>query len=180
METQILELDGPAIEANSAALSRILIDSVADGAAISFMAPVSAHEAARFWLETVRPEVEAGRRTVFGARRDGALIGTVQLLTAMPPNQPHRCEIAKMIVHPQARRLGTGRALMTRVLEHARALGKTLVTLDTRTGDVAEPLYASVGFEIAGTIPDYAFDPDGRARHATTYMYRRLEEGASA
>lgn len=174
MEPHIQELDGIAIEANVAALSRILVDSVADGAAIGFMAPVSAQQAKRFWLEDVRQAVEAGHRLAFGARHDDELLGTVQLLTAMPPNQPHRCEIAKMIVHPHARRLGIGRALMSHALERARELGKTLVTLDTRTGDVAEPLYASVGFEVAGIIPDYAFDPDGQARHATTYMYRRI------
>jgi ribosomal protein S18 acetylase RimI-like enzyme len=79
-----------------------------------------------------------------------------------------------MIVHPQARRLGVGRSLMTIALDHARALGKTLVTLDTRTGDVAEPLYESVGFATAGVIPDFAWDPDGKAKHATTYMYCRI------
>ena len=79
-----------------------------------------------------------------------------------------------MIVHPRARRLGIGRALMLRALERAEELGKTLVTLDTRTGDAAEPLYASVGFETAGIIPDYAWNPDGGATHATTYMFRRL------
>ena len=104
----------------------------------------------------------------------GEIVGTVQLLTAMPPNQPHRCEVAKMIVHPSARRLGIGRCLIARAIEHAEELGKTLVTLDTRTGDAAEPLYASVGFEVAGIIPDFAWDPDGRARHSTTYMFRRI------
>lgn len=79
-----------------------------------------------------------------------------------------------MIVHPNARRLGVGRHLMARAIEHAGELGKTLVTLDTRTGDAAEPLYASVGFEVAGVIPEFAWDPDGQARHATTYMYRRI------
>lgn len=79
-----------------------------------------------------------------------------------------------MIVDPRARRLGIGRLLMTRVLVRAQELGKTLVTLDTRTGDVAESLYASMGFEIAGVIPDFAWDPDGKARHATTYMFRRF------
>ena len=179
MQPQIFELDGAAIEGNLDALSRILMDSVADGAAIGFMAPVSLEDAARFWLMDVRPAVETRRRLLFGARYDGETVGTVQLLTAMPANQPHRCEIAKMIVHPRARRLGIGRALMSHALERARELGKTLVTLDTRTGDVAEPLYASVGFEVAGIIPDYAFDPDGRARHATTYMYRRIEAAAA-
>ena len=98
----------------------------------------------------------------------------MQLVLSMPPNQPHRAEIAKMIVHPAARRLGLGRALMEAALDAAKSRGKTLVTLDTRTGDTAEPLYRSVGFEVAGVIPDFAWDPDGRAMHGTTYMYRRI------
>jgi ribosomal protein S18 acetylase RimI-like enzyme len=174
MEMQIIELDGLAIEKRLGELSRVLADSVADGAAISFMAPMPYEDAARFWSGDVQREVAAERRVLFGAERDGEIVGTVQLLTAMPPNQPHRCEIAKMIVHPQARRLGIARALMNAALGRARELGKTLVTLDTRTGDAAEPLYASVGFEVAGVIPDFAWDPDGKALHATTYMFRRV------
>jgi GNAT superfamily N-acetyltransferase len=174
MNARIIELDAGAIERSAEALSRILSDSVGDGAAISFMAPLHYEDAARFWTRDVLPEVAAGRRVLFGAERDGEIVGTVQLITAMPPNQPHRCEIAKMIVHPHARRLGIGRALMNRAIDRAKELGKTLITLDTRTGDRAEPLYASVGFEVAGVIPDFAWDPDGRARHSTTYMYRRV------
>jgi GNAT superfamily N-acetyltransferase len=174
MPAQIIELDGPALEQRLTALARILADSVALGAAIGFMDSLTRDDAARFWRESVQPEVIAGRRVLFAAERDGDVLGTVQLIVGMPLNQPHRCEIAKMIVHPSARRLGLGRALMTRAIDRARELGKTLVTLDTRTGDVAEPLYASVGFEVAGVIPEYAWDPDGKARHATTYMYRRI------
>lgn len=174
MQLQIIELDGPALEQRLSALAQILADSVAQGAAIGFMAPLAHDDAARFWRESVQPEIVAGRRILFGAQRDGDILGTVQLITGMPLNQPHRCEIAKMIVHPHARRLGIGRALMTRAIDRARELGKTLITLDTRTGDVAEPLYASVGFEVAGVIPDYAWDADGKAKHATTYMYRRV------
>lgn len=174
MQPHIIELDGLALEQRLATLARILADSVALGAAIGFMDPLTQDDAARFWRESVRPEVAAGRRILFAAQRDGEVLGTVQLITGMPLNQPHRCEIAKMIVDPRARRLGLGRALMTRAIDRARELGKTLITLDTRTGDVAEPLYASVGFEVAGVIPDYAWDPDGKARHATTYMYRRI------
>ena len=174
MSVRITELDAPAVEKRVEALSRILADSVGGGAAISFMAPLRYDDAVRFWTRDVMPEVAAGRRVLFGAEHDGEIVGTVQLVTAMPPNQPHRCEISKMIVHPSARRLGIGRALMNRALDRAKQLGKTLVTLDTRTGDVAEPLYASVGFEVAGVIPDFAWNPDGQARHATTYMFRRL------
>ena len=174
METNIVELDAVGVGERIGALARILSDSVETGAAISFMAPLAYEDAARFWSTNVLPEVAAGRRILFGAERAGELVGTVQLLTAMSPNQPHRCEIAKMIVHPGARRLGIGRALMNRALNRARELGKELVTLDTRTGDVAEPLYASVGFEVAGVIPNYAWDPNGRARHATTYMFQQI------
>jgi len=174
METNIVELDAVGVGERISALARILSDSVERGAAVSFMAPLSYEDAARFWSSDVLPEVAAGRRILFGAERAGELVGTVQLLTAMPPNQPHRCEIAKMIVHPGARRLGIGRALMNRALNRARELGKELITLDTRTGDVAEPLYSSVGFEVAGVIPNYAWDPEGRARHATTYMFQQI------
>ena len=132
------------------------------------------NDAASFWLNDVLPEVAAGRRVMFGAERGDTMVGTVQLLTAMPPNQQHRCEVAKMIVHPSARRLGVGRCLVARAIEHARELGKTLITLDTRTGDAAELLYTSAGFEVAGISSDFAWDPDGQARHATTYMFRRI------
>lgn len=155
-------------------LTRILIDSVAEGAAISFMHPLPEAEAERFWLQDVAPDVAQGGRALLVALRDGRCVGTVQVLLAMPPNQPHRAEIAKMIVHPSARRQGIARALMMAGLETAKAAGKTVVTLDTRTGDAAEPLYASVGFAVAGVIPDFAMDPDGQALHATTYMYRHL------
>jgi len=174
MEMHVIELGAQNIENNVGALSCILAESVNGGAAISFMAPLSQWDAARYWLNDVLPEVVAGRRVLFAGVRDGQVVGTVQLIIAMPPNQSHRCEIAKMIVHPDARRLGVGRLLMKRALERAREFDKTLVTLDTRSGDVAEPLYAGLGFEVVGVIPDYAWDPDGRARHATTYMFRRI------
>lgn len=174
MKIRIVELDNTAIEHRLEALSYILADSVNAGASISFMTPFSYQDALLFWSKNVHPEVAAGRRVAFGAIRGDELLGTVQLITSMPPNQSHRCEVAKMMVHPLARRLGIGRLLMNHTLEHARKLGKTLITLDTRTGDVAEPLYASVGFEIAGIIPDFAWDSDGKAKHATTYMYRQL------
>ncbi|WP_170467479.1 GNAT family N-acetyltransferase [Ruegeria arenilitoris] len=162
------------IDDNLTDLCRVLIDSVADGAAISFMMPLDQDTAARFWVDDVKSAVENGERHLFGAFAEGRLIGTVQLLLSMPPNQPHRAEISKMIVHPMARRQGLGKALMGEALSSAREEGKTLVTLDTRTGDVSEALYKSVGFEPAGVIPDFAFDPDGQSRHATTYMYRYL------
>lgn len=174
MSVVIRQLDRGSIERHGQELADILTQSVEQGAAISFMQPISRDEAMDFWLRDVAPEVEAGHRALFAAEVDGVVIGTVQLITSLPPNQPHRCEVAKMIVHPAARRQGLARALMQAALQHAGQIGKTMVTLDTRTGDSAERLYASLGFERAGVIPDFAWNPDGRALHATTYMFRRL------
>ena len=155
-------------------LCRVLMASVADGAAIGFMAPVPIADAERFWLQDVRSALDGGGRRLFGALVDHQMVGTVQLVLGMPPNQPHRAEISKMIVHPDGRRRGLGRALMIEALAAAEMAGKTLITLDTRTGDVSELLYRGVGFKEAGVIPDFAFDPDGRAKHSTTIMYRYL------
>lgn len=155
-------------------LCRVLIDSVRDGAAISFLAPLSHADAVAFWERTVKAAVAAGERHLFGAILDQRLVGTVQLVVGMPPNQAHRAEISKMIVHPDVRRRGVASALMRHALDIAAESGKSLVTLDTRTGDAAEALYRSLGFAPAGTIPGYAVDPDGITPHATTYMYKRL------
>ena len=170
----IIELNAADIASHVDDLCRVLMDSVAGGAAISFMTPVPKADAERFWLQDVATAVESGSRRLFGAFVDQRLVGTVQLVLGMPPNQPHRAEISKMIVHPDGRRRGLGKALMNEALTVAKRVGKTLVTLDTRTGDVAEPLYRGVGFKESGVIPDFAYDPDGSAKHATTYMYRYL------
>jgi len=173
-EIAVGEVGPQNLAAELPALARILASSVADGAAVGFVEPFPEEAAARFYREDVGPELAAGRRKLFVARIDGETLGTVQLLLGLPPNQPHRCEIAKMMVHPNARRRGLARHLLAAAEAEARALGKTLITLDTRTGDVAEPLYAAFGFERAGVIPDYALDPDRKALHATTYMFKRL------
>ncbi|QFT91322.1 Acetyltransferase [Roseovarius sp. THAF9] len=171
---RITALTGPELDQNLDGLARLLIDTVADGAAVSFLHPLAPDSARAFWQEDVFPHVTANARSLFAAFLNDTLAGTVQLITAMPRNQPHRAEIAKMMVHPTARRRGLGRALLSAALDHANALGKTNVTLDTRSGDVSQSLYASVGFEMAGIIPDFALDPDGCTLHSTTYMYKRL------
>ena len=155
-------------------LAEIVADGVNGGAAISFMQPYSLDDGRRFWVEEVFPDVVRGTRVLFVAYLDAAIVGTVQMDVGLRPNQPHRCEIAKMVVHSRARRKGVGRALMRALETHAKSIGKTLMTLDTRTGDKAETLYASVGFQRAGVIPNYAYDPDGRAKHGTTYMYKAI------
>lgn len=172
MTVQVLSVD--ALHTHLDTLSDILISTVANGAAISFLHPVRIDQVRAFWLNEVAPEVRDNRRKLFAAMQAGHPVGTVQLITAMPPNQPHRAEVAKMMVHPSARRRGLARALITAALDHAQEIGKTLVTLDTRTGDAAQSLYASAGFIAAGIIPDFGVDPDGTSLHATTYMYKRI------
>ncbi|PWJ21598.1 GNAT family N-acetyltransferase [Jannaschia seohaensis] len=171
---EIIRIDQDTLARHLDDLCRVSIDTVAEGAAIGFIAPLDPAEAERFWSRDVKAAIGSGARLLFGALMDGKIVGTVQLVVGMPPNQSHRAEISKMIVHPDYRQRGIGKRLLLRAFDAARRAGKTLVTLDTRTGDVSEWLYQAVGFERAGIIPDFALDPDGRALHATTYMYRRL------
>ena len=171
---EVVTLDADLLNHHEHALAQLLKATVDGGGAVGFVQPLDVEEAAAFWRESVRPDVLAQSRTVFAAVAGDELAGTVQLLLGLPANQPHRCEVAKLMVHPNWRQRGIASALMQRLEMTARAAGKSLITLDTRTGDSAERLYASLGFEAAGVIPDYALDPDQRNLHATTYMYKRL------
>jgi GNAT superfamily N-acetyltransferase len=132
------------------------------------MAPFS-HEQARAAFETVAVDVEQGRRLVIAAFVNGDLVGTVQVVLALPPNQPHRAEIAKLLVHRSARRRGIAQLLMERAEAEARAEGKTLLVLDTVTGDSAERLYERLGWTRVGVIPGYALYPDGRPCDTTVF-----------
>jgi ribosomal protein S18 acetylase RimI-like enzyme len=111
---------------------------------------------------------------VFAAMQGERLVGTVSLDCALPPNQPHRGDVCKMMVHPDYRRCGIAHQMMVAVEDEARARGFSLLVLDTRSGDAAQSLYAACGFVAVGEIPGYALDPDGRATHGTTVMYRTL------
>lgn len=155
-------------------LAAVLVDGVNSGASISFLQPFSAEQATAYWRREVFPGVIGGQRLLFVAVSEGELVGTVQLVTGLVPNQQHRCEVSRLVVLSRARRRGIGRLLMEAVLERASALGKKLVTLDTRSGDPSQRLYQSLGFEVAGEIPDFALDPDRRHLSPTTYMYKRL------
>ncbi|WP_417427160.1 GNAT family N-acetyltransferase [Hoeflea sp.] len=171
-DISILSLGPDDLDAHAPALARIMADTVEAGAAIGYMQPFSVADGLAFFTSQVFPEVRAGRRRLLVARLDGDTVGSVQLIVTLPPNQPHRCEVAKMMVAPAARRRGIGRVLMQTLDAEARAAGKSLITLDTRSGDSAEPLYRAAGFKTAGMIPGFALDPDGRSQHATTYMYK--------
>ncbi|WP_048648338.1 GNAT family N-acetyltransferase [Nitratireductor soli] len=155
-------------------LASLLHACVHDGASIGFVLPFSLAEAEAFWRGKVLPPLGAGGRILLVAWQGGRLVGSVQLVTDTPPNQPHRAEAAKLLVDPACRRRGIGRALMAALEAHSLALGRSLITLDTRSGDKAEPLYAALGFATAGVIPGYCRDPfDGRL-DATTIMFKAL------
>ena len=161
-------------DAEAGMLAEVLHAAVHGGASVSFVLPLSLEAAREFWLAKVLPGVAAGTRRLFVARVDGRIVGTVQLDLGMPPNQQHRAEVAKLLVHPEARRQGIARELMMVLEETARAAGRTLVTLDTRTGDAAERLYLSLGYVVAGVIPRFARAPASGELEATTLLYKDL------
>jgi GNAT superfamily N-acetyltransferase len=156
------------------ALADVLLDCVAGGASVSFMASLTRADAELFFEKAAR-EVEEGRRILLAAFDGEALIGTVQIVAAAAPNQPHRADVAKLLVHRSARGRGVGRSLMDAIEEAARGAGKTLLVLDTVTGDSAERLYQRMGWTRLGVIPNYALYPDGRWCD-TTVFYKELSE----
>jgi ribosomal protein S18 acetylase RimI-like enzyme len=167
-EVEIRRLAPVEVHEQLDALAGVLVDCVAGGASVSYLAPFS-HEDARDAFETVAAEVEQGRRLLLAAFADGDLVGTVQVVLALPPNQPHRAEIAKLLVHRSARRRGIAQRLMERAEAEARAEGRTLLVLDTVTGDDAERLYERLGWTKVGVIPGYALYPDGRPCDTTVF-----------
>ena len=157
------------------ALSGMLIDCVEGGDSVGFMAPLARERADAFWLN-VAEGVEAGERILLVAedRTSGAIVGTVQVVFGQPENQPPRADVAKTLVHRCARRRGLGAALMRAAEDAARAAGKTLLVLDTASGD-AERLYERLGWTRVGPVPGYALLPDGRPCD-TTIFYKPIAE----
>ncbi len=154
------------------ALAEVLFDCVEGGASVSFMAPFSKAAAAAFF-EKLLPEIERGDRILVAAYDGSQLVGTVQVFLATPPNQPHRGDVAKLLVHRSARGRGVAKLLMQQAEEFARTSGKSLLVLDTVTGGDAERLYERLGWTKAGVIPKYALFPDGRWCD-TTVFWKKL------
>jgi len=155
-----------------AGLSDVLIDCVEGGASVSFMLPMSRAKADAFW-RSMSASVERGERLVVVAEdSDGTIVGTVQVILAQPENQPHRGDLAKMLVHRRARRQGIGAALLVAAERAALEAGKTLLVLDTASEE-AERLYARHGWQRCGQVPDYALWPDG-GFCATTIYFKSL------
>jgi GNAT superfamily N-acetyltransferase len=155
-------------------LTDVLIDCVEGGASVSFMLPLSRERAAAFWRQ-VAQGVAAGGRVVIVAEDARGICGTVQLVLDQPDNQPHRADLAKMLVHRRMRRRGLGAALLRFAEATARDAGKTLLVLDAVTGADGARLYESHGWQRVGDIPGYALMPAG-GLCSTTYYYRDLSE----
>jgi GNAT superfamily N-acetyltransferase len=159
-------------------LSDVLIDCVEGGASVSFMFPMTRTKAEDYW-STAAAAVARGDRIVLAAQDEaGCIVGTVQLLLDLPENQPHRADVAKMLVHRRARRRGLGSELLAAAERSALVSDRTLLVLDTITGSDAERLYAREGWQRCGVIPGYALLPGGGLR-ATTVFYKVLRNGGA-
>jgi ribosomal protein S18 acetylase RimI-like enzyme len=165
---EIRRLTARELEQHLDGLAAVLADCVAGGASVSYLAPFS-HDDARAAFAAFAADAAAGRRLVLAAFADGEVVGTVQVVWALPPNQPHRADIAKLLVHRSARRRGIAQRLMEHAEAQARTGGRTLLVLDTVTGDAAERLYTRLGWNRVGVIPGYALYPDGRPCDTTVF-----------
>lgn len=161
----------PVSDNDMQSLADLLIDCVDGGASVSFMAPLTMGKALDFW-RGVAEGVARGERVLLVAEDANGIIGTVQLILAQPENQPHRADVAKMLVHRRARRQGLGAALMQAAEQTAREAGQTLLVLDTASAE-AERLYARQGWQRVGVIPGYALLPTGEPCD-TAYFYKVL------
>ncbi len=168
----IRQLSGPEAEAAIPALSEVLSDCVNDDASVGFMQPYRLSDAAPYWAEVARA-VESGATLLFVAEVDGVILGTVQVGLAQMPNQPHRGDLKKLLVHRSGRGRGLARQLMEAAEREAAEHGKTLLVLDTATGSPAEAIYPKLGWVRVGVIPDYALWPQGGLCD-TTVFYKRI------
>lgn len=168
----IARLTLPASDSDLRQLAELLIDAVESGAAVSFILPLTLERAEEWWRKTL---ASSAPRAVFLVARDSSgIVGSVQMHPAWAPNQPHRAEIAKLIVHRRARGGGVATRLMHAVESAARDDGFTLLTLDAKRGGPAERLYRTLGWTFVGIIPRFAIDTDGKSPHDTVIFYKDI------
>jgi GNAT superfamily N-acetyltransferase len=177
-QTNIRTLDAAEAEARLDELAAILVDAVAQGASVNFMAGFSHDEACAFWRKQM-PGLADQEKILFVGEQRGRLIATVMLMHAPQPNAPHRAEIGKMLVHSSARRQGLGRRLLAAAEEAALSRGRTLLILDTENGSAGEFLYRSSGWREIGTVPHHSYTTDGRLADATIF-YKQLDPTRTA
>ena len=168
----LAEVEPGGLAAHLDDLAEVLHGCVLDGASVGFVLPFTVAAAREFWLG-LEPTFRSGARRLIVARLDGRTVGTVQLVLGMPANGRHRAEIAKLLVHPAARRRGIARTLMLAAEDLARRHRRTLLLLDTRRGDSGEALYESLGFRLFGIVPGHACSPAG-VLEDTSYMLKQL------
>ena len=152
-------------------LSSLLTDAVESGAGVSFMRDLS-FDRAREWWSKIFAE-SSSKAVILAARDERGVVGTVQLQPSWAPNQPHRADVAKLIVHRRARGKGVARALMRELERYAIEEGFTLLLLDTCKDSVAERLYSSTGWTRVGVVPNFALNPDGSLCD-TFFFYKQL------
>lgn len=155
------------------ALADLLIDCVEGGASVSFMLPLARERAIAFWRGVAEGVAQGDRALLVAQAVDGGIVGTVQLILSQPENQPHRADVAKLLVHRRARRRGIAQRLMTALEAAAQAERKTVLVLDTASGGDAERLYTRAGWQRVGQVPNYALMPTGEFC-ATTFFYKHL------
>ena len=155
------------------ALAEVLIDCVQGGASVSFMWPLSREKAQAFWRDVAQGVASAERVLLVAQQADGCIVGTAQLLLGLPENQPHRADVAKVLVHRRARRQGIAQRLMATIDDEAHREGRSVLVLDTVTGGDAERLYARSGWQRVGEVPRYALMPDG-VWCSTTFFHKQL------
>ena len=173
MDVTIEALDAAAAAAALPELVGLLDDALAGGASVGFVLPLAGGELAAYWAGVVAA-VARGAKVLLVARADGRIVGTVQVALEPRANQQHRAEIQKLLVLRAARGQGLGAALLAAAEAAARAAGRTLLVLDTRTGDAAERLYYRHGWHLAGVIPRFARHPDGSRLEDCSFMYKEL------
>jgi ribosomal protein S18 acetylase RimI-like enzyme len=167
----VAELDASAARAAIDELADVLVDCVEGGASVSFMAPYTHAQAVGFFIRGIAAAIERSEIVLLAGRRNGRIVGTVQLGIRTPPNQPHRADVMKLLVRRDAREQGVGAALMRRLEAAARERGRTLLVLDTAS-DAAERLYERMGWTRVGVIPDYALLPHGGFCDTTLFWKR--------
>lgn len=171
-DPQIRELDAAETERRLAELAEVLVDAVDAGASVNFLRGLTPQAAEGFW-RTQLPALQAGSRRLLVAEVDGRIAGTVVLTFAHQPNQPHRGDISKMLVHRSCRKRGLGARLLAEAEATAARHGRTLLVLDTETGSAGERLYTRAGWLRIGEIPGYALSVDGVPLSAT-FFYKQL------
>lgn len=182
---RVRALDVGEAAARVSELADILVDAVAGGASVNFMAGFRHDEGLAFWRGQLPGVAEGGTRLIVGEDGGGRLVGTVLLFFARQPNAPHRAEVGKMLVHSSARRRGLGRRLLSAAEAAALEAGRTLLVLDTESGSAGDALYRRCGWTAAGGIPDHSYTTDGRLAEATVFFkalgpHRRPPAAAAA